>query len=89
MDWPGGFFYRELTDFYPDAKVLLSVREPQKWEHSYRETIWNLLTATRLCDFCRAPAAQSIRAGRAISNWSSACSGANCRRSAPGEHPSR
>src|ERR1035437_10622018 len=24
-DWPGGYFYRELMDFYPDAKVLLSV----------------------------------------------------------------
>ena len=41
VDWPGGFFYRELAERYPDAKVLLSVREPQKWEHSYRETIWN------------------------------------------------
>ena len=28
-DWPGGYFYRELMDFYPDAKVLLSVREPE------------------------------------------------------------
>jgi hypothetical protein len=41
VDWPGGFFYGELAERYPDAKVLLSVREPQKWEHSYRETIWN------------------------------------------------
>ena len=28
-DWPGGYFYRELMDVYPDAKVLLSVREPR------------------------------------------------------------
>src|ERR1700677_4666254 len=26
VDWPGAFFYRELMDFYPEAKVLLSVR---------------------------------------------------------------
>jgi hypothetical protein len=38
-DWPGGYFYRELMDVYPDAKVLLSVRDPEKWEPSFRETI--------------------------------------------------
>ena len=38
-DWPGGYFYRELMDFYPDAKVLLSVREPESWERSFRSTI--------------------------------------------------
>ena len=40
VDWPGGYFYRELMDAYPDAKVLLSVRDPEKWEPSFRETIW-------------------------------------------------
>ncbi|HEY7961431.1 MAG TPA: sulfotransferase [Solirubrobacteraceae bacterium] len=40
VDWPGGYFYRELIDVYPDAKVLLSVRDPQRWEPSFRETIW-------------------------------------------------
>jgi hypothetical protein len=39
-DWPGGYFYRELMDYYPDAKVLLSVREPESWERSFRDTIW-------------------------------------------------
>jgi sulfotransferase family protein len=40
VDWPGGYFYRELADFYPDAKVLLSVRDPEAWERSMRETVW-------------------------------------------------
>jgi hypothetical protein len=40
VDWPGGYFYRELIDVYPEAKVLLSVREPQAWERSMRETVW-------------------------------------------------
>ena len=40
VDWPGGYFYRELIDVYPDAKVLLSVREPQAWERSMRDTVW-------------------------------------------------
>jgi hypothetical protein len=42
VDWPGGYFWRELMEQYPDAKVLLSVRDPQKWEPSFRETIWNM-----------------------------------------------
>jgi Sulfotransferase domain len=41
VDWPGGFFFRELAERHPEAKVLLSVRDPDAWEHSYRETIWN------------------------------------------------
>ncbi len=40
VDWPGGYFYRELMEVYPDAKVLLSVREPEAWEHSMRQTVW-------------------------------------------------
>jgi Sulfotransferase domain len=40
VDWPGGYFYRELAEYYPEAKVLLSVRDPEKWEPSFRETIW-------------------------------------------------
>ncbi len=38
-DWPGGYFYRQLMDFYPEAKVLLSVRDPDSWEKSFSETI--------------------------------------------------
>jgi hypothetical protein len=42
VDWPGGYFYRELLDVYPDAKVLLSVREGEAWERSFRDTIWTM-----------------------------------------------
>jgi Sulfotransferase domain len=42
VDWPGGYFYRELMDVYPEAKVLLSVRDPESWERSFRETIWTM-----------------------------------------------
>ena len=40
VDWPGGYFYRDLIDVYPDAKVLLSVRDEESWERSMRETVW-------------------------------------------------
>ncbi len=40
VDWPGAYFYRELMTAYPDAKVLLGVREPESWARSMRDTIW-------------------------------------------------
>lgn len=42
VDWPGSYFYKELIEAYPDAKVLLSVRDGESWAHSMRETIWGL-----------------------------------------------
>jgi hypothetical protein len=42
VDWPGSFFYRELLDVYPDAKVLLSVRDADAWARSMHDTIWGL-----------------------------------------------
>ncbi len=43
VDWPGAFFYREIMDAYPEAKVLLSVRDGEAWERSMRDTIWGVL----------------------------------------------
>lgn len=40
VDWPGGLFYKELMEAYPDAKVLLSTRDPEAWERSMRDTVW-------------------------------------------------
>jgi hypothetical protein len=42
VDWPGGYFFSELAEFYPDAKVVLSVRDGIEWELSFRETIWTM-----------------------------------------------
>jgi hypothetical protein len=43
VDWPGAFFYRELADAYPDAKVVLSTRDPEAWEKSMRDTIFDTI----------------------------------------------
>jgi hypothetical protein len=40
VDWPGVFFWRELVAKYPDAKVVLTVRDPEKWYASAERTIW-------------------------------------------------
>lgn len=44
VDWPGCAFWRELAAAYPEAKVLLSVRDAESWYESFRETIYQGLT---------------------------------------------
>jgi hypothetical protein len=41
VDFPACTFWRELSQFYPQAKVLLSVRDPEKWFESTQETIFS------------------------------------------------
>ncbi len=40
VDWPGCDFYAELMCVYPDAKVLLTVRDPERWYESVSSTIY-------------------------------------------------
>ena len=40
VDWPACSFYEELMQRNPDAKVLLSVRDPERWYESARQTIY-------------------------------------------------
>src|SRR5450755_3005544 len=42
VDWPSARYYRELMDYYPDSKVLLSVRPADAWVRSMRATVWGL-----------------------------------------------
>lgn len=39
VDWPSAHFYAELAAFYPEAKVVLSKRDPERWYESMTETI--------------------------------------------------
>ena len=41
-DWPSARFYRELAEYYPQSKVLLSVRDPEQWATSMRATVWGM-----------------------------------------------
>jgi hypothetical protein len=40
VDWPSATFYKELADAYPDAKVILTVRDPEAWFTSTQATIF-------------------------------------------------
>jgi Sulfotransferase domain len=40
VDWPAARWWREIAAHYPDAKVLLSVRDPEGWYKSMIDTIY-------------------------------------------------
>jgi hypothetical protein len=42
VDYPAAFFHKELLAAYPDAKVVLSVRDGRAWARSMHDTIWGL-----------------------------------------------
>jgi hypothetical protein len=46
VDWPVCNFWQELADEYPDAKVLLTVRDPDAWFASISKTIFEMLVRT-------------------------------------------
>jgi len=46
VDWPACTFYEDLIHRYPDAKVLLSVRGPERWYESTRNTIYEITKIT-------------------------------------------
>jgi len=39
VDFPASLYYAELMEYYPNSKVILTVREPEKWYDSFYETI--------------------------------------------------
>ena len=40
VDWPACEFYQALMAAFPEAKVVLNVRDPEAWYESTRETLW-------------------------------------------------
>lgn len=41
QDWPASHFWREQAAAYPDAKVILTVRDPHRWYLSMQQLIAN------------------------------------------------
>jgi hypothetical protein len=46
VDWPACSFYRELMEAFPEAPVILTVRDPATWYESMRSTIYELRRVT-------------------------------------------
>jgi hypothetical protein len=53
VDWSACAFYEQLMERHPDAKVLLSVRDPEQWYESMRSTIYELAKLFRRSPFTR------------------------------------
>jgi len=43
VDWPAAYFWRELSDYFPNAKIILSVRDAESWYQSMDKTILPML----------------------------------------------
>src|SRR5918993_3323402 len=54
VDWPACSFYGELMEAFPEAPVILTVRDPAPWYESMRSTIYGLRTLTTGPVFVRA-----------------------------------
>jgi hypothetical protein len=72
VDWPGCTFYEELLEMNPDAKVILTVRDPHRWYESTRDTIYRISGASysvafRLAGLVMPRARQVNRARRFVS----------------------
>src|SRR5215203_3557986 len=46
VDWPSCSFYGELMEAFPEAPVILTVRDPAPWYESTRSTIYGLRRLT-------------------------------------------
>ena len=47
-DAPRALFWRELSEFYPEAKVILTVRSPSEWYESMRATVVEMMRQPHL-----------------------------------------
>ena len=48
VDWPGIKYWRELVAYYPEARVLHTVRDPDLWFDSTQATIFNAANLQRI-----------------------------------------
>ena len=74
LDWPWCTYYKELMRAFPDAKVLLSVRDPEEWYESVVATIYSTYKIHRYVTHGPSPASGPVGAesriwGDTFSGW--------------------
>ena len=47
IDWPGCVFHDQLAEAFPEAKLVLNVREGESWYESVKESIFKTWTAVK------------------------------------------
>ncbi len=50
LSWPACFFYKELMTVYPEAKFILTTRDPESWVDSFLHS-WQVLVGLRTFHF--------------------------------------
>jgi hypothetical protein len=45
VDWPVCYFWKELSELYPESKIILTLRDPNKWYDSAVATIFKGMMA--------------------------------------------
>jgi len=50
VDWPSCSFWRELSQYYPESKVILTKRAPELWHESLLRTIYPAFQAMQISD---------------------------------------
>jgi len=43
VDWPTAAYFRELLETYPEARFVLTLRDPENWADSFGATIYKLI----------------------------------------------
>src|SRR5262249_26782272 len=43
VDWPSSYFWREHARMFPDAKIILTERDPEAWYKSISQTIFEFM----------------------------------------------
>lgn len=63
VDYPGCYFYKEIFEKYKNAKVILTLRDPDKWYTSTLKTIYNprLPPKQLISLFLKVPFSKKIR----------------------------
>ena len=54
VDWPGVMIWKELAAAYPDAKIALTVRDPESWYRSAAATIFARMQEARDAEILQA-----------------------------------
>ncbi|QIN78588.1 sulfotransferase family protein [Rubrobacter marinus] len=80
LDWPAASFYEELAEAYPEARVILTVRDPDRWYESTLNTIYGVPKtpyASPVLSFLRLVAPKTRHATRMTEGviWDGAFSG--------------
>ncbi len=53
VDVPSALFWKEQLVRYPNAKVILNIRDPEKWYKSFHDTILQTIPGSSQCNWAR------------------------------------